>query len=119
MGVKKALNPEDAPLANSRKSCAKTGIGIGIAAGLVALASGSSSPDHAEAFNAMLAALMDKSSGVLADASAISVVGHRVVHGGEKFTGAVVIDDAILGEVNQVLACHLPIIIKPGLQLRI
>jgi hypothetical protein len=54
MGVKKALNPEDAPLANSRKSCAKTGIGIGIgiAAGLVALASGSSSPDHAEAFNA-------------------------------------------------------------------
>ena len=52
MGVKKALNPEDAPLANSRKSCAKTGIGIGNAAGLVALASGSSSPDHAEAFNA-------------------------------------------------------------------
>ncbi len=53
MGVKKALNPEDAPLANSRKSCAKTGIGIGsIATGLVALASGSSSPDHAEAFNA-------------------------------------------------------------------
>lgn len=67
---------------------------------------------HAEAFNAMLAALMDKSSGVLADASAISVVGHRVVHGGEKFTGAVVIDDAVLTEIeklNPLAPLHNPV----------
>jgi acetate kinase len=57
---------------------------------------------HGEACKAMLAALMDKSSGVLKDASAISVVGHRVVHGGEKFTGAVVIDDAVLAEIEKL-----------------
>jgi len=37
---------------------------------------------HAEAFDAMLAALVDREMGVLAEASQISLVGHRVVHGG-------------------------------------
>jgi acetate kinase len=55
---------------------------------------------YVEAFAAMLGALMDKDAGVIADASAISVVGHRVVHGGEKFTSAVVIDDAVLAEIE-------------------
>jgi acetate kinase len=68
--------------------------------------------DHAGAFKAMLAALMDKSSGVIASASEISVVGHRVVHGGEKFTGAVVIDDAVLAEIeklNPLAPLHNPV----------
>ncbi len=43
---------------------------------------------------------MDKSAGVVGDVSEISVVGHRVVHGGEKFTNAVLIDDALLGEIE-------------------
>jgi acetate kinase len=55
---------------------------------------------YAEAFAAMLTALMDKDAAVIKDASAISVVGHRVVHGGEKFTSAVVIDDAVLAEIE-------------------
>jgi acetate kinase len=55
---------------------------------------------YAEAFAAMLAALMDKTAGVIPGASAISAVGHRVVHGGEKFTNAVVIDDAVLAEIE-------------------
>jgi acetate kinase len=55
---------------------------------------------YAEAFAAMLSALMDKNAAVMKDASAISVVGHRVVHGGEKFTSAVVIDDAVLAEIE-------------------
>ena len=67
---------------------------------------------YAEAFQATLAALMDKTSGVIADASGISVVGHRVVHGGEKFTGSVVIDDAVLAEIeklNPLAPLHNPV----------
>jgi acetate kinase len=55
---------------------------------------------YAEAFATMLAALMDKGAGVIRDTAAISAVGHRVVHGGEKFTSAVLIDDAVLAEIE-------------------
>lgn len=55
---------------------------------------------YTDAFAAMLSALMDKTTGVMAAVSGISVVGHRVVHGGEKFTNAVVIDDAVLSEIE-------------------
>lgn len=55
---------------------------------------------YAEAFAAMLAALTDENAGVIRDVSAISVVGHRVVHGGEKFTSAVLVDDAVLIEID-------------------
>lgn len=55
---------------------------------------------HAEAFAAMLEALTDAAAGGLREASAISAVGHRVVHGGEKFTSAVLIDDAVLAEIE-------------------
>lgn len=67
---------------------------------------------HAEAFKAMVSALMDKTSGVITDASAISAVGHRVVHGGEKFTGAVVVDDTVLAEIeklNPLAPLHNPV----------
>jgi hypothetical protein len=50
----RGCSPEDA-FAELARVVRQTGIGIGIgsiATGLVALASGSSSPDHAEAFNA-------------------------------------------------------------------
>ena len=36
----------------------------------------------------------------LKEKGAISVVGHRVVHGGEKFTSATLIDDAVLDELE-------------------
>jgi acetate kinase len=55
---------------------------------------------YAEAFAQMLAALTDKAAGAVRDASAISVVGHRVVHGGERFTSAVLIDDRGLAEIE-------------------
>jgi acetate kinase len=53
-----------------------------------------------DAFEAMLAALLDKEAGVIRGRSEISAVGHRVVHGGEKFTSAVLVDDTILGEIE-------------------
>jgi acetate kinase len=55
---------------------------------------------YAEAFAAMKSALLDEEKGVIPDVSAISAIGHRVVHGGEKFTSAVVIDDRVLEELD-------------------
>jgi len=55
---------------------------------------------HADAFDAMLSALLDPEKGAVPNVSAISVVGHRVVHGGEKFTNAVLVDDKVLKEIE-------------------
>ncbi len=63
---------------------------------------------HPEALKAMLAALLDKSAGVVREASAISAIGHRVVHGGERFTNAVLVDDAVLAEI-EALASLAPL----------
>jgi acetate kinase len=52
------------------------------------------------AFKAMLQELISADNGVIRDPSEISVVGHRVVHGGEKFSEAIVIDDKILEEID-------------------
>lgn len=56
--------------------------------------------DYAEAFAAMLGALLDKDDGVIREVSEISAVGHRVVHGGEKFTNAELVDDTVLAEIE-------------------
>lgn len=57
---------------------------------------------YKDAFAAMRSALLDESAGVIRDVSEVSVVGHRVVHGGEKFTSAVVIDDEVLAELEKL-----------------
>jgi len=51
--------------------------------------------DHTTATKKMLAALVHKEYGVVADPSEIKAVGHRVVHGGEAFTGSVLINDEV------------------------
>ncbi len=55
---------------------------------------------YEEAFKAMLQELTSADNGVIRDPSEITVVGHRVVHGGEKFSEAIVIDDKILEEID-------------------
>ena len=52
-------------------------------------------PTHVEASAAMIKALTDKEHGVVDNMDEISAVGHRVLHGGEKFTASVVVDDAV------------------------
>jgi acetate kinase len=67
---------------------------------------------YAEAFAAMCAALLDKDAGVIREAAQISVVGHRVVHGGEKFASAALIDDAVVAEIEAlgpIAPLHNPI----------
>ena len=58
-------------------------------------------PTHTEAINAVLAALTNEKSGVIKSLSEVGAVGHRVVHGGEKFASSVVITDEVLEAVAQ------------------
>jgi len=51
--------------------------------------------DHRDAIHAILELVRDPDRGGLAPTDAIEAVGHRVVHGGEAFTGAVVIDPEV------------------------
>ncbi len=55
---------------------------------------------HAEALRAVLEALSAEGAGVIREASEISAVGHRVVHGGELFSEAVVVDEGVLGQIE-------------------
>lgn len=57
--------------------------------------------DHGTALKVLLEILVDKEYGVIASMDEIDAVGHRVVHGGEKFAGSVLIDDAVMGALNE------------------
>jgi acetate kinase len=66
----------------------------------------------AEAFKAMVAALTAKETGVISGAGEVSVVAHRVVHGGERFTEATVITDEVLAHIealNPLAPLHNPV----------
>ena len=51
--------------------------------------------DHVEAFKAICGKLVDPEVGVLKDLSEINAVGHRVLHGGEKITEPVIVDEKV------------------------
>lgn len=57
--------------------------------------------DHKETMTLILDTLVDEQLGVMADINEIEAVGHRVVHGGEEFTGSVVIDDKVLASIEK------------------
>jgi len=54
----------------------------------------------AEAFRAMVGELTSKDVGVIAGTGEVSVVAHRVVHGGERFTEATLVTDEVLRELE-------------------
>lgn len=58
--------------------------------------------NHTDAIDVVLKTLVDKENGVIKDMSEITAVGHRVVHGGEKYSSSVLIDDSVM---NQLLEC--------------
>ena len=60
-------------------------------------------PTHTEAIAAVLDKLTSAEYGVVADMSEIGAVGHRVVHGGEKFASSVVIDDAVMAAIAECI----------------
>ena len=59
-------------------------------------------PDHQIAIDLIIRTLTDPDHGVLKDINQISAIGHRVVHGGEKFTCSVMIDEKVLDAVKDV-----------------
>jgi acetate kinase len=68
-------------------------------------------PDHQVAIDLIIKTLLDPQHGVIKDVNQISAVGHRVVHGGEKFTRSVMIDEQVLDavkEVQQLAPLHNP-----------
>lgn len=58
-------------------------------------------PDHQHAVSYVLEALTDADTGVIKDLSAIDAVGHRIVHGGEKFASSVIITDEVIAAIEE------------------
>jgi acetate kinase len=56
---------------------------------------------HEEGMELILNTLISKDVGVIQGISVIGAVGHRVVHGGEEFTGSVVIDDEVIASIEK------------------
>jgi acetate kinase len=68
-------------------------------------------PTHKEAIKLVIDTLLNKDHGILANISDISAVGHRVVHGGEKFTKSVIIDEKVIAtfkELSSLAPLHNP-----------
>jgi acetate kinase len=77
--------------------------------------------DHAAAFKAMIAELTSKENGVIGGAAEVSIVAHRVVHGGEKFTEGSILTDELLAEMeklNPLAPLHNPVIVAGIREMR-
>ena len=59
--------------------------------------------DHKEAIRLVLEALVDPVHGVIKSMDEISAVGHRVVHGGEKYSDSVLINDEVLQSIKDCI----------------
>ncbi|MBO6056705.1 MAG: acetate kinase [Bacteroidales bacterium] len=69
-------------------------------------------PNHTEGIKIVLQALTNKEYGVISDLKEIKAVGHRVAHGGEKFTHSVRIDDNVISMIKDL--CDLAPLHNPG-----
>ncbi len=58
-------------------------------------------PDHNRAIELVIEALTNKENGVVS-LDEIGAVGHRIVHGGEKFTQSVIIDEEVIKAIEEV-----------------
>lgn len=68
-------------------------------------------PTHKEAIEQVLNAIVDPEHGVLKDMSELGAVGHRVVHGGERYANSVLIDEEVLthlDELSELAPLHNP-----------
>lgn len=68
-------------------------------------------PTHKQAIQMVLDALMNPKTGVIKSLDEVDAVGHRVVHGGEKFASSVVINDEVMAaieECNDLAPLHNP-----------
>jgi len=58
-------------------------------------------PDHKASMAIILETLTDPDIGVIKDIHEIGAVGHRVVHGGETYSGSVLIDDDVIACIEE------------------
>ncbi len=68
-------------------------------------------PDHLQAMDAIHDVVMDPAKGGVAEASEITAVGHRVVHGGEKFFSSAIIDagvEKVIEDCSVLAPLHNP-----------
>jgi len=59
-------------------------------------------PDHRKAMRLVFEALTDPVTGAIHDVSEIAAIGHRVVHGGESFSGSVVVNQEVLDTISRL-----------------
>ncbi len=67
--------------------------------------------DHEQAIAFVLNRLVNDHYGVIKDLSELGGIGHRVVHGGEKFSKSVIVDDKVIKEIrkcNELAPLHNP-----------
>ena len=68
-------------------------------------------PTHKQAIQLVLDALVNPTTGAITDLTAIDAVGHRVVHGGEKFATSTVLTEEVISvieECNDLAPLHNP-----------
>ncbi len=68
-------------------------------------------PTHKQAIQMVLDALVNPTTGAIASLAEVDAVGHRVVHGGEKFTESALVTDEVLAaieECNDLAPLHNP-----------
>lgn len=68
-------------------------------------------PDHTKAIELVLNALMNEKTGVVKSLDEIGAVGHRIVHGGEKFASSTVITQEVIEAIeacNDLAPLHNP-----------
>ncbi|MBE6591859.1 MAG: acetate kinase [Ruminococcaceae bacterium] len=61
--------------------------------------------NHGEAVSLVVKTLASKEHGVISSMDEINAVGHRVLHGGEKFSGSVIVDDKVIEAIEE--CCEL------------
>lgn len=67
--------------------------------------------NHGEALQQIVSALLHPDTGVLEDAKTVSAVGHRVVHGGTRFTGTTRVDASVkeaIADLSRLAPLHNP-----------
>lgn len=68
-------------------------------------------PTHKEAIEWIIETLIDQEKGCVSSIIDIKAVGHRVLHGGEKFKKSVIVDDSVLKEFESLVhlgPLHMP-----------
>ena len=62
-------------------------------------------PTHKEAIEAVMQILVDPENGVISSVDEIDAVGHRVLHGGDKFVASCVVDEACKQAIRDCFPC--------------